>query len=63
MTQHEQEIYEQGEWNMFRIITSCEYGKECYFLQDDGTVYSRRSCKYMTKMEAINEFVSAMEWM
>ena len=25
--------YEQGEWDMFNLITSVEYGKQYYFLE------------------------------
>lgn len=50
--------FERGQWDMFYMITTVEYGKECYFLQNDGkTVYSRRSGKYMSVREAYNEFV------
>lgn len=49
--------YEQGEWDMFCRIATVQYGKECYFMQDDGTVYSRRNGKTMTKQEAINELL------
>lgn len=38
--------YEFGQWEMFKRISSVYYGKECYFLQDNGTVYSRISSAY-----------------
>ena len=49
--------YEKGEWDMFSLITSVWHGKEYYFLQDDGRVYSRESGKYLTKDEAYDEFL------
>lgn len=49
--------YEKGEWDMFSLITSVWHGKEYYFLQDDGSVYSRESGKCLTKAEAYDEFL------
>lgn len=53
--------YEKGEWDMFSLITSVWHGKEYYFLQDDGTVFSRESGKYLTKAEAYDEFLSQIQ--
>ena len=50
--------YEKGEWDMFELITSAWNGKQYYFPQDDGSVYSRESGKCMTKAEAYEEFLS-----
>lgn len=51
--------FERGQWDMFYMITTVEYGKECYFLQNDGkTVYSRRSGKYMSVSDAYDEFIN-----
>ena len=50
-------LRKQGEWDMFCLITSAWYGKECYFKQNDGMVYSRFSGTYITVNDAINEFV------
>jgi hypothetical protein len=47
-------------WNMFELITSVYYGKQYYFLQDDGLVYSRKSHKCMTEDAAIDEFLDAI---
>lgn len=44
-------------WEMFSLITSAWYGKECYFIEDNGIVYSRVSCRHMTREEAVNEFL------
>ena len=52
------EIKKDGEWDMFDLISSAYYGKGMYFKQDNGTVYSRHSGKYMTVDEAIKEFIS-----
>lgn len=43
-------------WEMFSLITSAWYGKECYFIEN-GIVYSRVSCRRMTREEALNEFL------
>lgn len=50
-----------GEWDMFDLITSTYYGKGMYFKQDNGTVYSRYSCEYMSMDGAIREFLALME--
>ena len=55
------EIKKEGEWDMFDLISSAYYGKGMYFKQDNGTVYSRHSGKYMTVDEAIREFISLIE--
>lgn len=46
-----------GEWEMFELITSTWYGKQCYFVEENGIVYSRVSGKYMSVDEAIKEFL------
>lgn len=43
-------------WEVFETITSTYYGKQYYFLQDDGTVYSRYSGESMTFEQAMDEF-------
>lgn len=53
--------YDAGLWDMFDSITSVWYGKQCYFPQDNGIVYSRYSGKYMPRDEAIQEFLNAIE--
>ena len=52
--------YADGEWELFTQITSAYYGKQYYFLQDDGLVYSRASNKYMTEDAAITEFLNVI---
>ena len=49
--------YERGEWELFSLISSAWHGKQYYFLNDNGTVYSRASHKNMSREEAIYEFL------
>lgn len=44
--------YERGEWDMFVLITSTWYGKQYYFEESNGTVYSRKSCRHLKDKEA-----------
>lgn len=44
-------------WEDFSLISAVWYGKDAYFRQDDGMVYSRISGEYMTFDQAVNEFV------
>lgn len=54
--------FRAGECEMFYRLTSVEYGKECYFHQDNGTVYSRISCKTLPKFEdAVKEWCEYVE--
>ncbi len=48
--------YQRGEWDMFNLITSVYFGKQYYFLQDSGCVYSRESGKEMSFDDAFDEF-------
>ena len=52
--------YKKGRWDMFERISSCEYGKQCYFQQNDDTIYSRRSCKCMSFDDAVKEFCDTL---
>lgn len=54
---YDREQYDKGEWEMFELITSAYFGKQYYFIEDNVLVYSRESNKYMTKDEAIREFL------
>ena len=47
-------------WELFDLLSSAWYGKDCYFKQYDGTVYSRASCQYFTFDQAIDEFASTL---
>ena len=51
-----EEITESA-WEMFELITSVYFGKQYYFVEDNGLVYSRETHKHMTKDDAINEFL------
>ena len=51
------EYRKRGEWDMFELITSVWYGKQCYFEEDNGMAYSRKSHKTMTVHDAILEFI------
>ena len=54
-----QRAFDDGEWSMFKQITSAYYGKEYYFLEPDGTVYSRYSgMTLLSKEAAYREFVN-----
>lgn len=45
-------------WELFELITSAYYGKQYYFLEDNGMVYSRKSHSYLKDAdEAMNEFL------
>ena len=58
MTEHE-----RGQYEMFELITSAYYGKQYYFLQDNGMVYSRACGKEITFSEAVSEFMREIgEW-
>jgi hypothetical protein len=51
-------VKREGEWEMFNLITSTYYGKQYYFLNKDGSVYSRASHTNMSRDEAVDEFLS-----
>ena len=53
--------YEAGQWNMFEMLSTAYYYKQYYFLQNDGSIYSRKSNKYMTCEEAYNEFIKTLK--
>ena len=52
--------YEKGEWDMFNLITSTYHGKQYYFLEPQGVVYSRESDRYLQRNEAIMEFLDTI---
>jgi len=47
-------------WELFSLITSVWYGKEYYFMEPSGVVYSRTSCKNLTQEQALHEFLDAI---
>lgn len=50
--------YEKGQWDMFVLLSSAWWGKQYYFLQDNGIACSRKSGKYMSRDEAYIEFAN-----
>lgn len=48
-------------WELFDLITSVYYGKQYYFREKHGLVYSRASHEYMSADEALNEFLDTIE--
>lgn len=48
-----------GEWEMFELITSAYFGKQYYFRERDGMVYSKNSGQYMSFSDAVNEFLAS----
>lgn len=52
------EIIDDASWDLFICITSAYFGKQYYFVQSNGEIYSRKSEKYLkNKDEAIAEFI------
>ena len=51
---------EQREWDLFDLLSSAWHGKQYYFKQEDGSVYSRESCQYLTFDQAIDEFAQSL---
>lgn len=49
--------YDRGRWEVLLDASNAEWGKQCYFLQDNGEIYSRETEKLMTLDQAIEEFV------
>lgn len=45
-----------AKFEVLNTLSCANYGKQCYFMLDNGMVYSRYSCEYMTLYEAIKEF-------
>lgn len=53
----EPELENDSTWELFDLITSVYHGKQYYFPQDNGLVYSRASHEYMSVDDAIGEFL------
>lgn len=53
--------YERGEWDMFESITSMEYGKQRFFLENNGMVYDRNSKEYMTVEQAYKKYFDEID--
>ena len=52
--------YKEGQWDMFELITNAYFGKQYYFPQDNGTIYSRYSGTYITREEAVKQFLDEL---
>lgn len=50
--------YALGSYDVLDLLSSAWHGKQYYFLQGDGIVYSRDSGKYMSLDDAIAEFAA-----
>lgn len=50
--------YERGEYDILVLLSSAWHGKQYYFMQENGMVYSRDSGEYMTLDDAITEFAN-----
>lgn len=48
--------YEWTPFDVLVVLSGAWWGKQYYFEQDNGQIYSRDSGKYMTLDEAIAEF-------
>ena len=48
------------ERELFSLLSAVWYGKDAYFRQNNGIVYSRISGEYMTFDQAVDEFVCAL---
>lgn len=58
-----QKTFEDGEWPMFTRIASAYFCKEYYFLEPDGTVYSRYSGNMLeNKEDAYREFIEDLDY-
>ena len=60
--QEETDAYKQGEWDMFELITSVEYGKQRFFDDYHGTVYDRDKGDHLKDRDAaIDRFLEEIE--
>ena len=48
-------------YEMFELISGVYFGKQYYFEQNNDMVYSRLSHSYMTKDDALNEFLDEIQ--
>ena len=46
---------------MFELISGVYFGKQYYFEQNNGIVYSRLSNSYITKDDALKEFLDEIQ--
>ena len=52
------ESFEWTPFDVLAVLAGAYHGKQYYFLQDNGMIYSRDSGKYMKLDDAISEFAS-----
>ena len=55
---YDRDQYERGAYDVLNVLSAAWHGKQYYFLQNDGTVYSRDSAKSMTVDDAVAEFAN-----
>ena len=48
-------------YEMFELISGVYFGKQYYFEQDNGIVYSRLSHSYMIKDDALNKCLNEIQ--
>ena len=48
-------------YEMFELISGVYFGKQYYFEDNNDMVYSRFSHSYMTKDDALNEFLDEIQ--
>ena len=51
----------KDDYEMFELISGVYFGKQYYFEQDNGIVYSRLSHSYKTKDDTLNEFLDEIQ--
>ena len=54
--------YDRGRWDVLYELSCSYYGKQYYFIDGGGIVYSRDSCRYMTLDDAVDEFQKRLGW-
>jgi hypothetical protein len=53
-----EDTYKRGEWDLFCLITSVEYGKQRFCDDFCGTVYDRSKCDHLNNRdEAIDRYL------
>lgn len=53
--------YDEGRFDTLDRLSCMYYGKQMYFLNSVGTVYSRETCRYLSLEDAIREFELKLE--
>ena len=56
----EPEGYKTGEYDVLDLLSSAWHGKQYYFKQANGLIYSRATCQYMTLDDALVEFANSL---